>query len=162
MKIYFYKYITDSSFAPAIIRHAFKLRATACNNEIQHVVEPRLEVFASVGSQTNLSVPVFSQEDGLGNQVQWGFIAEPHDCFRFVSSGQVVQSLPYRLNAQPELFYLAPTSLTNYTKLMRQLANACSTPEDVMHAVHNLIIYTPCHTTVSTTAQEVWNDPRGV
>lgn len=159
---YSYKYITESTFSPAVEWHFFKLRAIPCNNEFQRAEEARLEIFPSC--QLCHSI------DGQGNAVQWGSFDFPHDSFTVVSEGRILQRQPYAIHEHPAPYYLTATHLTECNEKMQRVARnrtqGVSGPYEkarcLMHLVHYIIIYTPCHTTTSTTAQDVFADPRGV
>lgn len=162
MASYSFKYITESKFAPAVEWHFFKLRAIPCSNEFQRVESVRLEVFPSCQLCHNL--------DGQGNAVQWGSIDFPHETFRVVSEGLVLQRQPYAIRESPAPYYLTATHLTECNEKMHRVARsrtkgvngAFEIARALMHLVHYSIVYTPCHTTTSTTAQDVFSDPRGV
>lgn len=163
---YTYKYITSSTFSPAIGWHFFKLRAVPCTNEFQRVVSGSLEVMPHAR--------VLSSVDGLGNAVQWGSIEDDHTAFRVESEGEVEQLAPYVLHEKPAPYYLTPTHLTTLNDAdqvtarlraegkLTDKAEAFALASEVMRVVNQYITYTPAHTTTSTTAAEVWADPRGV
>lgn len=160
--VYSFRYLTQSTFQPAVEWHFFKLRVIPCNNEFQRVVESRLEVSpaCTLGHST----------DGQGNAMQWGSYEEAHDSFCVLAEGQVMQRQPYAIHEAPAPYYKTPTHLTAFTDKMRQVVlrktQGLTSPFDVarclMHLVHYRMAYTPCHTTTATTAQQVFADPRGV
>lgn len=165
---YKYKYLTESRFTPAIGWHFFKMRAVPCNNEFQSVTSSHL----AVSPACTLSRSV----DGQGNVTQWGSIEDWHDTFRIESMGEVELTAPYVLHEVPAPYYLTPTRLTTCSDQMLAFARTVvaqagepasskasfALVESLMHAVHAHVAYTPCHTTIATTAAEVWADPRGV
>lgn len=152
--IYHYSFITESAFEPAIDWHFFKLRAVPCCNEFQQVLQSELEVWPACRLSKSM--------DGQGNAVQWGSFDEFHSSFRVSSEGDVEQTKPYLIREAPAPYYLTPTRLTTCTPQMLSWARQWHDASEVMHAVHRLIAYLPCHTTTATTAAEVWADPRGV
>ena len=175
--IYRYRYVTHSSFSPAIEWHFFKLRAIPCNNEFQHVGAHDLFITPACH--------LYHSKDGQGNAVQWGSFDTPHSSFEVVSEGVVVQTEPYLLHEKPAAYYLVQTKLTEYSEEMLSFARERvkelkservsaaeeAFPEDsdafavaimLMHAVHAHLNYTPCHTSTTTTAKDVFTDPRGV
>ena len=161
--IYRYRYVTHSSFSPAIEWHFLKLRAIPCNNEFQRVGAHDLVITPACH--------LCHSKDGQGNAVQWGSFDAVHDSFEVVSEGVVVQTEPYLLHEKPAAYYLASTRLTEYTEVMREYAKdgvrkASAEPFIqalcLMHAVHAHLNYTPCHTSTTTTAKDVFTDPRGV
>lgn len=159
---YRYRYITTSTFTPAIEWHFFKLRAVPCQNEFQRLLSSRIEVSPTCHLNENL--------DGLGNVVQWGSFDFAHMTFSIVSEGVVEQSQPYRLNEEPAAYYRTPTRLTSASDEMQRAASSCMPPEStvfarartLMHLVHRHITYAPGSTTTDTTAIEVWNTRVGV
>lgn len=157
MSRYHYSFITHSTFLPAVDWHFFKLRAAPCDNEFQQVEKSMLQVHPQC--------QIWHNRDGLGNDVQWGTISLDHATFCVESSGIVVQTAPYMLHESPSYYYLASTRLTTCTPDMPQVWNheyPFDIARDVMHYVHNHICYTPGHSTVRTTAAEIFVDPRGV
>ena len=159
---YRYKYITESVFSTPVTLHGFKLRATPCCNAFQTVLKSSLQITASLNGNDVALGKTFSTADGLGNMMQWGMVAAPHDRFCFVSEGTVKLTGRYYLPIKPEPHYAAETPLTAATDDMRAFASRFSNPLALMLAVHDIIAYTPCLTTTSTTAADVWNDRRGV
>lgn len=156
---YRYQYTTASTFVPQIEWHFFKLRAVPCDNEFQHVTESRLEITPPC--------EICHSTDGQGNALQWGSIGYGHTAFDVTSAGVVEQTRPYLLHGEPAAYYLTPTRLTTCTPAMQRRCMEGGGPAfavalALMHFVHDYICYTPCHTTVSTTAAEVWSDPQGV
>lgn len=105
---------------------------------------------------------VWQSVDGQGNEVQWGSFDTFHGSFRVASEGTVEQSQPYLLHEVPAPYYLTPTRLTTCTPAMQLWARQWHDATEVMHAVNQLVDYLPCHTTTTTTAAQVWADPRGV
>ena len=161
--IYRYRYVTHSSFSPAIEWHFFKLRAIPCNNEFQRVGAHDLVITPTCH--------LCHSKDGQGNAVQWGSFDAPHSSFEVVSEGVVVQTEPYLLHEKPAAYYLAQTKLTEYSKEMRSFAtNAVRKVSDepfiqalcLMHAIPAPPPSPPCHPTTTTTAANVFADPRGV
>lgn len=160
--IFNYRYITESTFSPAVSWHFFKLRAIPCNNEFQRAVEAKLEVFPAC--------PLSHSVDGQGNAVQWGSFDFAHDTFKVVSEGRIMLRQHYAIHETPAPYYLAVTHLTECNEKMKRLARqktqGITDPFDIaktlMHLVHANIIYTPCHTTTATTAMDIFADPRGV
>lgn len=151
---YLYSYKVRSTFVPNIDWHFFKLRAVPCSNAFQHVVTHRLEVMPSCC--------INSSTDGLGNNVQWGSYDYDHSSFLVVSEGVVRQECEYAIAERPEPYYLAETHLTTCDDDMKLTAQTMKTPLEIMHWVHNRVEYTPCSTTVSTTASEVFHNRKGV
>ncbi|MGN1236077.1 MAG: transglutaminase family protein [Bacteroidaceae bacterium] len=159
---YQYIYTTESLFSSVISHHSFKLRAIACNNETQQIEHCHLQISASLKEQNITLGETNNSIDGFGNKTQWGGIAMPHDRFRFVSTGIIKQTTPYCLKENPQPFYLSPTWLTTPKTEMINLASRFDSPLEIMQAVHDLMTYTPCHTTNQTTAIDLWSDRRGV
>lgn len=164
---YSYEYITESRFQPAVEWHFLKLRACPCSNEFQQLVSSRLEVTASLGTPAGAtwSCHMSCNQDGQGNDVQWGSICHEHDLLRVMSAGQVWQTQPYLLHQAPAPYYVLPTRLTSCTAPMLRLrmqGPAFAVALSVMHWVNEYITYTPFATTVSTTAADVWAHPQGV
>ena len=154
---YRYRYVTHSTFVPAVEWHFFKLRAIPCDNEFQHVVSSSLCIAPAC--------PLCHSRDGQGNAVQWGAIGEGHEAFQVVTEGEVEQTQPYVLHEVPAGYYRVQTRLTTISR------EKVKDPEPLppfalatglMHLVHHRIAYTPGHTTTRTTAAEVWDDGRGV
>lgn len=162
MELYYYRYITEAKFSPDVGWHFFKLRAIPCSNAFQKNVEPSLAVWMEDEERLLRRCGFQTNKDGYGNEVQWGSISDSHRLFRFVSEGCVVQSEAYRLTEIPAPYYCASTRLTQYTDEMGRFASQYDDVISLMHAVHGLVEYTACSTTVSTTAIEVWNERRGV
>lgn len=152
--LYSYRYITESTFTTEVEWHFFKLRALPCDNEFQHVIDSHLSV--TPPCQLHRSV------DGQGNALQWGSYCVPHTLFRFVSEGQVEQTKPYCLHEAPAPYYATPTHLTSCSEAMMRVAKQCESVSDIMQFVHRHIAYSPCSTSVSTTAVEVFENPLGV
>lgn len=152
--IFHYRYITESSFSPGVEWHFFKLRAIPCSNVFQQVREARLEV--------SPSCQWLSNRDGLGNEVQWGTVAQRHESFRVLSAGTIEQTRPYAIEEEPAPYYLAETRLTACTDTMRQRARSLGDAASIMHYVHGKVAYKPMHTTTTTTAADLWADPQGV
>lgn len=159
---YSYQYITESELTPEVEWHFFKLRAIPCTNMFQQPTESRLEVAGLDAHGQTICCATRHSIDGLGNAIQWGSMSEPHRIFRFCSEGIVMQSRPYAIAGAPEPYYAAFTPLTMCSDEMKRFASQFCQPLQLMHAVHALLSYTPCHTTNTTTAAEVWSDRRGV
>jgi len=159
---YHYRYITEATFVPDVGWHFFKLRAIPCSNAFQQVRHPALTVCADTEQGTIQLCSFRSNRDGFGNEVQWGAMSQYHSLFRFVSEGTVVQTNPYCLPETPAAYYCAASSLTQCTEEMRHFASQYDDVGTLMHAVHDLLTYTPCSTTTATTAAEVWVSRRGV
>lgn len=158
--IYQYEYITESLFVPAVQWHFFKLRAIPCDNEFQRVEGGTLRVTPAC--------LLFHSKDGQGNDVQWGSFGYMHDTFKVESAGTVIQRQPYALHETPAPYYLTATRLTQCTEAMLELLEQFSDKTcfglslAIMHKVHNHIVYAPGHTTVATTAEEVFTGRQGV
>lgn len=159
---YSYKYITESTFSPAVEWHFFKLRAIPCNNEFQRTEGATLEILPAC--------LLCHSVDGQGNAVQWGSYDSLHGTFKVISEGKVTQRQPYAIHESPAPYYLTATPLTAFTEKMQRVARQRTQEANgvfekarcLMRLVHYNIAYTPCHTTTATTAAEVFNDPRGV
>ena len=154
---YRYRYVTHSTFVPAVEWHFFKLRAIPCDNEFQHVVSSSLCIAPACH--------LCHSRDGQGNAVQWGAIGEGHEAFQVVTEGEVEQTQPYVLHEVPAGYYRVQTRLTTISR--EKVKDLEPLPPfalatGLMHLVHHRIAYTPGHTTTRTTAAEVWDDGRGV
>ncbi len=164
MKKYQYRYITDSLLQPAVEWHFFKFRAIPCCNEFQQTEIVRFDVLPSC--------QLTYGTDGQGNAVQWGSFSYVHAEFHVISEGVVIQSAPYVIHEVPADYYRVPTRLTSCSsdadrsRVLNLGLPSLHSPFEValavMHFVHSFITYTPCHTTVATTAAEILADPRGV
>lgn len=152
--VYRYSYITHSSFTPAVGWHFFKFRAEACENEFQHCEVSSVEVAPSCN--------LYRSIDGQGNVMLWGSISYDHETMTIRSEGIVRQTAPYAIHELPAPYYLTPTQLTACNPKMCELAKTLNDAKEIMHAVHALLTYTPCHTSTTTTAADVFADPRGV
>lgn len=140
-------------------RHNFLLRCQPREEAFQHVV--REDLFFGDG------LWIKEGRDGLGNRTIHGGTEQMHSTLQYISCG-VVELTTYcipEISAHP-MFFL-PSRLTMTTKEMREgirddggdfLTRCLNT----MHAVHQHIEYTPCATTMLTSALEVWEGRRGV
>lgn len=159
---YSFKYITQSAFTPSVEWHFLKLRALPCDNEFQYVQKSQIEVTPACELCQNL--------DGQGNAVQWGSYSTLHDSFSVMAQGVVIQRQPYAIHEVPAPYYLTPTRLTSFTEKMRSVAlrktqgqkDPFAIARTLMRLIHGNMVYTPCLTNTSTTAAEVFADPRGV
>lgn len=164
MKRYQYRYITDSLLQPAVEWHFFKLRAIPSCNEFQHAEVVQFDVLPQCQLTHSL--------DGQGNAVQWGSFNYVHAEFHVISEGVVLQTAPYVIHEVPADYYRVPTRLTSCSPdagrmrelnlVLPSLHSHFEVARSIMHFVHSFITYTPCHTTVTTTAAEILADPRGV
>lgn len=152
---YHYRYVTRSTFRPAVEWHFFKLRSVPCDNEFQHLLSTSLHIAPDCR--------LCHSCDGQGNAVQWGAIDVEHDEFCIESEGEVEQVGPYLLHEKPAGYYAVPTRLTDAVGPVElETMPPFELTVTLMHLVHQRIAYTPCHTTTRTTASEVWSDGRGV
>lgn len=154
MRHYRYSYLLETQFLPAIEWHFFKLRVVPCHNTFQHVLAKTLKI----EPVCHLS----SSKDGYGNALIYGTIGDPHEAFTVLSEGEVTQVRTYMLKGRPKPFYANYTRLTMCNEEMRSKALELASPERIMEFVHGHLSYEPCSTTVSTTAQEVFGQRKGV
>lgn len=106
---------------------------------------------------------VISQSiDGFGNKTLYGSIGDFHQNFSVLSEGEVTQKHSYMLRGKPNPYYLAFTRLTMCNEEMRRKAEELGNTDAIMHFIHEHLSYEPCSTSVTTTAQEVFVQRKGV
>lgn len=162
MKYFSYQYKTIIRFDSHISHHSFKLRSIPCDNDFQQVAVHRL--FLEPHDNINNSA------DSFGNNIQYGYKADVHDLFVFISCGRVSQTC-YRIkDVKPSALYCMPTSLTRSSELMLSFLDNIKLIEKkdidkaltLCHAVYQWMAYTPGSTAVSTTASEAFAKQKGV
>lgn len=160
---YYYRYVTEAKFTPAVEYHFFKLRAVPCVNEFQRLEEQSLLVLPS-DCILNFST------DAFGNSIQYGSYNLWHDYFRVESKG-IVECEKYAIpDPCPNDIYSSPSYLIQYDQELmdwaKQIAEykqeGWSLPEILTHAVHHKIRYQKYETDNTTTAVEVFHKEKGV
>ena len=150
---YLYSYCIESSFAPAVAHHFFKLRATPQENAFQHITKQHM-----------LADPVcqmLTAVDGFGNDIVYGGYEQSHATFRIECNG-IVECMPYAIpEMMPADIYLFPTPLTGWDDSIKEMA-AGKDATDIMHAVHEHLSYERFITDNTTTAIEAYRLRQGV
>lgn len=122
-------------------------------NAFQHIVQHEL----TVTPVCNL----LESMDGYGNYVQYGSLAEQHDCIRIASQG-VVECGDYVLpDDTPADYYLFPSALTQWDNHIKGMSKE-QTPQGIMNAVYSNMRYVRFVTDNQTTAINAYAKGEGV
>ncbi|MDO4159364.1 MAG: transglutaminase family protein [Prevotellaceae bacterium] len=157
MKRYLYNYQTILTFSSPVINHSVLLRCQPMNADYQTVEEEHV-----------IMSPDFwtcKGTDSFGNRILFGGEREPHSSFAFVSTG-IVSMEPYNVKVTHGIspIYYLPTRLTSLSTRMERerTADIVADAMDICHAVHVMIEYVPCATTVETSAEDALQQRKGV
>lgn len=154
-----YIYNTCVEFRPDIGRHNILLRC-----------QPRTEPFQTIDTERLYISDAFwlnEGYDGFGNRIITGGTILPHSSLRYTSRG-IVDLTTYCIpDGSPHPMYRMPSRLTATCEEMTALLplRTGSFLDDclaIMHATHRHLCYTPNHTTMLTSAHDVFVGRHGV
>ncbi|MFI3304942.1 MAG: transglutaminase family protein [Rikenellaceae bacterium] len=158
---YRYSYQTIERYDSMVTNYHFQLRCTPYAHPFQRLISSQLQLLSGVN--------VCSSVDTFGNTIDYGTLREPHDLF-VVSANGVVECDDYMIeDSTPSHLYRTPTRLTAISPELSKLNLSCITSgtsrdvaELLSHAIFRHMSYTPCATTVTTTAAESFTLTEGV
>ena len=162
MKYYSYQYETVIRFDNPVTRHNFKLRCVPCSCDFQNLECHRLYMEPHDCLEYDT--------DSFGNEVQYGYKADAHDLFVFISCGEVSQ-IPYAIcDETPKAIYRLPSALTLadaemiafYNNVRLDAGDNIDKAMTLGNAVHQWIEYLPGTTVVNTKAAEAFKKQTGV
>lgn len=151
-----YKYSTRVEFGTDIERHNILLRCQPATEGFQQIVSEM--VYFDDGYWLK------EGHDGFGNRIITGGTDLLHSTLKYTSLGVVEETTYCIPDSEPHPMFSLPSRLTLppivlWTDDSAGFLDRCLA---IMHRVHRHITYTPCATTLQTTAQEVWLSRKGV
>lgn len=164
MRILSYSFETVTRMSAPVALHDFVLRCQPLSSPTQTVLDAQ----TIVKPQTALA----RQTDGFGNLLQVGRIVEPHDEFRFLSSGLVMVDAADTRPEEADPLYERASRLAAASDEMRAFADNVlrvsrnlppyEKARALSHALYTHMAYEPGATGVGTTAAEAFAMGRGV
>lgn len=153
-------------FSAPVTDHHFSLRCLPLERSCQNVKSMQLIMTPDA--------PISFGTDGHGNQYAWGTVREAHEDFIFRVVSEVECHEAYleetksehsisQFRSQTKLTTMSPAMLDFLQKLnLDQYQDAETKLDELNKAVWGHIIYTPGSTNVKTTAEEAFDECKGV
>lgn len=162
MKRYTFLFTTKIKFSDSINNHYFMLRYIPGNYQFQRIYDEEIKILP----ETDISFG----KDSFENQILSGTIKEKHDMFEYTVCGEALLS-QYKSSEVLDRVYLYETKSTHMSKEMQDFADSIELSSyssihekvfEISNAVHGKLQYSTNSTDVNTTAEEAFEQGKGV
>lgn len=155
-----YKYTFESrtEFSVPVSDHSFMLRTTPLNDGLQRLEAASLTVSPAPDS-------ISEGRDVWGSAQDYGIIRDMHREFSFVSKGIIEVSAGSRKDPAHSPVFLNHSALTSYSPAMSGLCaqgDSLDAAARIAASVNRTISYVPGSTDVTTSAEEAFEQGKGV
>lgn len=159
MAVYRYRYESATYFSQQVSSHSFLLRAIPINDNVQKLTQSSLEILPNPKS-------VSTGTDAWGTRIDYGFLEQPHNMFKYISSGIVEVIGGVRLQQSPSPVFMVHSGLADFSSEMKEWMSPSE--DSLMFAYETAkticdnMTYSPGSTEITTKGSCAFHQKKGV